>query len=246
MYIQQDATLHSLFYLETALHVSGGIITNHQEHKQLYLQHLVSVTPLPLPAAIVWQIPDAVDTVVCAPDDGWWYHPKHVEQFPDINKLCKVASCWIYIGICLFDMFRTTKCSSSGRYEHVVLGYSFIYPYKLSGWCQDVSEYQTHPTGLNLISTYLILLAILQVSTSKPRSTACHTFPLYGLSICPYTIHVFLASLQCILFVCPFLCTNVSRDSHFCRFCFLYVRKERNKLKTAVSWDVMPSNMADW
>jgi hypothetical protein len=24
IYIQQDATLHSLFYLETALHVSGG------------------------------------------------------------------------------------------------------------------------------------------------------------------------------------------------------------------------------
>jgi len=30
----------------------------------------------------VQQIPDVVDTVVCAPDDGWWYHPKHVEQFP--------------------------------------------------------------------------------------------------------------------------------------------------------------------
>jgi len=56
VYIQQDATLHSLFYLETALHVSGGIITNHQEHKQLYLQHLVSVTPLPLPAAIVEEL----------------------------------------------------------------------------------------------------------------------------------------------------------------------------------------------
>jgi len=27
-YIQQDATLHSLFYLETALHVSGGNITS--------------------------------------------------------------------------------------------------------------------------------------------------------------------------------------------------------------------------
>ena len=38
---------------------------------------------------------------LCAPDDGWRYHPKHVEQFPDINKLCKVASCWIYIGIYL-------------------------------------------------------------------------------------------------------------------------------------------------
>ena len=35
------------------------------------------------PSITVWQIPDAVDTVVCAPVDGWWYHPKHVEQFPD-------------------------------------------------------------------------------------------------------------------------------------------------------------------
>jgi len=37
--------IHSLFYLETALHVSGGAITHHQERKQLYLQHLVFVTP---------------------------------------------------------------------------------------------------------------------------------------------------------------------------------------------------------
>jgi len=51
IYIQQDATLHSLFYLETALHVSGGTTTHHQERKQLYLQHLVFVTPLLLPAA---------------------------------------------------------------------------------------------------------------------------------------------------------------------------------------------------
>jgi hypothetical protein len=47
------------------------------------------------------KIPDALDTVVCAPDDGWKYHWIHVEQFPDINKLCNVASCWIYIGILL-------------------------------------------------------------------------------------------------------------------------------------------------
>ena len=31
----------------------------------------------------VWQIPDAIDRVICASDDGWRYHPKHVEQFPD-------------------------------------------------------------------------------------------------------------------------------------------------------------------
>jgi len=53
MYIQEAATLHSLFYLQTALHVSGGTVTYHQERKQLYLQHLVFVTPLLLPAAIV-------------------------------------------------------------------------------------------------------------------------------------------------------------------------------------------------
>jgi hypothetical protein len=46
IYIQQGATLHRLFYLETALHVLSGTIAHHQEHKQLYLQHLVSVMPL--------------------------------------------------------------------------------------------------------------------------------------------------------------------------------------------------------
>jgi len=30
IYIQQDATLHTLVYLETALHVSGGTSTHHQ------------------------------------------------------------------------------------------------------------------------------------------------------------------------------------------------------------------------
>jgi len=38
-------------YLETALHVSSGTSTHHQERIQLYLQHLVFVTPLLLPAA---------------------------------------------------------------------------------------------------------------------------------------------------------------------------------------------------
>jgi hypothetical protein len=52
IYIQQDATLHSLFYLQTALPVSGGTTTHHQERKQLYLQHLVFVTLLLLPATI--------------------------------------------------------------------------------------------------------------------------------------------------------------------------------------------------
>jgi hypothetical protein len=43
-------------YLETALHVSGGTSTHRQEGIQLYLQHLVFVTPLLLSAAIVEEL----------------------------------------------------------------------------------------------------------------------------------------------------------------------------------------------
>jgi len=39
------------FYLETALRVSGVKSIYHQERIQLYLEHLVFVTPLLLPAA---------------------------------------------------------------------------------------------------------------------------------------------------------------------------------------------------
>jgi hypothetical protein len=42
--------------LETALHVSGGNSTNRQERIQLYLQHMVFVTPLLLSAAIVEEL----------------------------------------------------------------------------------------------------------------------------------------------------------------------------------------------
>ena len=85
IYIQQDATLHSLFYLGTALHISGGTTTHHQERKQLYLQHLVFVTPLLLPAATVEEL-ELVPPETC-------------RSVSKQNKLCNVASCWIYTGI---------------------------------------------------------------------------------------------------------------------------------------------------
>jgi hypothetical protein len=43
-------------YLETAVHVSGGTFTHHQERIQQYLQRLVFVTPLLLSAAIVEEL----------------------------------------------------------------------------------------------------------------------------------------------------------------------------------------------
>jgi hypothetical protein len=42
--------------LKTALRVSGGTPTHHQDRIQLYSQHLVFVTPLLLPAAIVEEL----------------------------------------------------------------------------------------------------------------------------------------------------------------------------------------------
>jgi len=50
-------------------------------------------------AVTVTVMPDTVDTVTWAADDGWRYRPKHVERFTDINKLYTVASCWTIIGI---------------------------------------------------------------------------------------------------------------------------------------------------
>jgi hypothetical protein len=53
-----NETQHCTVYLclETALHVSGGTSTHHQERIQLYLQHLVFVITLLLSAAIVEEL----------------------------------------------------------------------------------------------------------------------------------------------------------------------------------------------
>ena len=51
-YISNKMQRYTVYlYLETALRVSGGTCTHHQGHIQLYLQHLVFVRSLMLPAA---------------------------------------------------------------------------------------------------------------------------------------------------------------------------------------------------
>jgi hypothetical protein len=51
-YISNKMQLYTVYlYLETALHVSGVTSTHHQKRIQLYLRHLVFVTPLLLPAS---------------------------------------------------------------------------------------------------------------------------------------------------------------------------------------------------
>jgi hypothetical protein len=56
-YISNKMQRYTVYlYLETALGVLGGTCTHHQERIQLYLQHLISVTPLLLSAAIVEEL----------------------------------------------------------------------------------------------------------------------------------------------------------------------------------------------
>jgi hypothetical protein len=55
--ISNKMQLYTVYlYLETPLHVSGGTSTHQQERIQLYLQHLVFLTPLLLSAAIVEEL----------------------------------------------------------------------------------------------------------------------------------------------------------------------------------------------
>jgi len=76
-------------YLETALHVSGGTSTHHQERIQLYRQSLVFVTPLLLPAAIATGSSKSVST-----------HPRHqpAATWMNTNRYCKYSQVLQMIG----------------------------------------------------------------------------------------------------------------------------------------------------
>jgi hypothetical protein len=126
--VQQDAPIYSLFNLWSALHVSGGICTNHQELMSLYPQHLALVWPLLQPVGKVVGLElSTIDTVIWAPDDGWWYHPKHVQQFTDTNKLYIVASCWTIIDIYWHNSI-VTQVRERKRERGVVFNENIHYP----------------------------------------------------------------------------------------------------------------------
>jgi len=101
IFIQQDATIYSVLYFCKLLYmfrvVAPTIIRStyncnysiwHWSGRLCYLLLLWrswnSNSNFSTIAETVWPVPDAVITVICAPDDGWSYHPKHVEQFTEI------------------------------------------------------------------------------------------------------------------------------------------------------------------
>ena len=107
IYIQQDSKLHILLYLETAIYGSVCTSTHHQERIQLYLQHLVFVTQLVLPFATAADSSNCVTNNKCCRYScmrSWWWVEVPAETCIAVsryNKLCNVASCWIYTGIFL-------------------------------------------------------------------------------------------------------------------------------------------------
>jgi len=79
--VQQDGTMYSLLYFCKLLYmfwvVTPPIIrsTCNCNYSIWHWSNHLCYFP---------QWPDAVITVTCAPDDGWSYHSKHVEQFTEI------------------------------------------------------------------------------------------------------------------------------------------------------------------
>jgi hypothetical protein len=79
-------------YRETALHVSGGTSTHHQERIQLHLQHMVFVTPLLLSAAISW------NWFECAVDGV--RHPQHTQTGSNPSTIAADSSKGVTNTIC--------------------------------------------------------------------------------------------------------------------------------------------------
>jgi hypothetical protein len=87
-------------YLETALHVSGGTCTHHQERTQLYLQHLVFVTTLLLSAAISW------NRFECAVGAG--RHPQHTQTGSNSSTIAADSSNGVTnIRCCRYSCLRS-------------------------------------------------------------------------------------------------------------------------------------------
>jgi len=118
--IQQDATEYSLFKSVNCSTCFGWYFTHHQELITLYLQCLALMTPVLLPVMnvtgrdvqsrsrqVAGSSTGAIKARYCrysVMSSWWWvkYHPKHVKQLIDLNKLYSIASCCIIISI-LYD-----------------------------------------------------------------------------------------------------------------------------------------------
>ena len=73
-------------------------------------------------------------------------------------------------------MFRTTKCSSSGRLVHAVLQYFITHQYKQCDWRQDVPDFA--------FCWFLLHVCITMHGSRKRKALSTHTI---GRTNSPYT-----------------------------------------------------------
>jgi len=95
----------------------------------------------------VWQISNAVDTVVCAPDDGWWYHPKHVEQFPD------KINC---VTLHLFGYILECSCRNSTTVWQIPNAVNTVVRAPDNGWWYHPKHVQQFPDKINFVTLHLV------------------------------------------------------------------------------------------
>jgi len=95
-------TKQSIYYSASALDMFRVSTTPIFRSTQNFLQrgHASLVTFEGGTAQKIWPVPEAVVTVLCTPDDGCGWHPKHVQwTCRIINRLFCVASRWTVINI---------------------------------------------------------------------------------------------------------------------------------------------------
>jgi hypothetical protein len=71
----------------------------------------------------IWPVPEAVVTVLCTPDDGCGWHPKHVEwNCRIINRLLCVASRWTVIDIGI-EHFEPSRVGLKTRMKRILFDF---------------------------------------------------------------------------------------------------------------------------
>ena len=102
-----------------------------------------------------------------APDNGWRYHPKHVQQFREINELCNVTS-FGYISI-LHGSLYTLRISAGSfhfAFEMNVL-HTFaclldnIFTCKLKWQCHNDTKYRHNAANFHEIIRFLCVPSLL-------------------------------------------------------------------------------------
>ena len=69
----------------------------------------------------IWPVPEAVVTVLCTPDDGCGWHPKHVEwTCRIINRLLCVASRWTVTNIYKIKFSSYNNNNNNNNYYYYV------------------------------------------------------------------------------------------------------------------------------